>query len=631
MGEHHILVANYSNDGYSKAKPASGRKGPYQYDYGQVLQLEGFIDLPQTFETHFSVGNNKSVTMIGADGLVEVPDQCFTQYGTVTAWLYLHDTVGDGETRYVIEISVKRRAEITNQEPTPVQQDTITQAIAALNAGVEAAEQAADKAAEDAAEAASDVLNGKADKRDTVLDTTLSRGRKDGTTAGPGSIAFGYSVEASGFYSSAFGTQTKATNNSSHAEGDSTEANGERSHAEGASTKAIGNASHAEGTDSAAIGSAAHAENSGYALGLSSHAEGSRLASGRYSHAEGSMTRSNGVRLYATAGENTCTVDPVLSTLKIGAFLVIDQFYGKVIEIDQENKRITIDTPFDKDYGNARYSIFQTSSSGNYSHAEGYNTDASNTCAHAEGYQTNAAGSYSHTEGMNTEASGSASHAEGANTQATAQYSHAEGAEATASGSISHAEGYQTTAAGSYSHAEGSLSSTSGYVSHAEGLDTKAEGHYSHSQGIRTIANGYGMTAIGKFNMPDTLYPDWTAGTAYVAGDKVNRNGVGYECTVPNSDTEFDANHWVNVLFTSDEKTAFAIGNGTGVNTRSNAMRVDYSGNMEVAGKVSSGTAADHPAPTAANDLTPKDYVDGRVDDIGTATMISGNKYRIAI
>lgn len=132
MDNNHIIVAGYDPGGHTRTRSA------YQYDYGQILRLEGFGEmLPQTFEMHFGIGGGKSITMIGQDGDTEIPDQCLTKHGTITAWLYLHDTESDGETRYVIETAVKPRAEITNQEPTPVQQDVITQAIAALNNAVE--------------------------------------------------------------------------------------------------------------------------------------------------------------------------------------------------------------------------------------------------------------------------------------------------------------------------------------------------------------------------------------------------------------------------------------------------------------------------------------------------------------
>lgn len=52
-------------------------------------------------------------------------------------------------------------------------------------------------------------VSGKADKTDTVLDTTLSRGRKANTTVGTASIAFGNDVEAVADYSIAIGDRCK--------------------------------------------------------------------------------------------------------------------------------------------------------------------------------------------------------------------------------------------------------------------------------------------------------------------------------------------------------------------------------------------------------------------------------------
>ena len=76
---------------------------------------------------------------------------------------------------------------------------------------------------------------------------------------------------------------------------------------------------------------------------------------------------------------------------------------------------------------------------GDYSHAEGYNTVASEDYSHAEGRETKATGYYSHAEGCSSIANGDYSHAEGLNTKA--------------SGDCSHAEGYNTVAKIDYSHA----------------------------------------------------------------------------------------------------------------------------------------------------------------------------------
>ena len=107
--------------------------------------------------------------------------------------------------------------------------------------------------------------------------------------------------------------------------------------------------------------------------------------------------------------------------------------------------------------------------SGDYSHAEGFLTEAGGNYSHSEGEDSRASGENSHAEGRGTTASGYGSHSEGGNTRATEYCSHAEGNESIAKGSCSHAEGNESIAAGSCSHAEGSYTTASGYDSHAEG------------------------------------------------------------------------------------------------------------------------------------------------------------------
>lgn len=119
----------------------------YQWDYGQVLRIEG-INLPHSFQTHFSnqprVGTAK--TFIGTDGAVEIPDEYLITGKTIYAWIFLHDSETDGETVYTITIPVIPRPQPVDEEPTPVQQSEINQLINALNNGVERAETAADNA-----------------------------------------------------------------------------------------------------------------------------------------------------------------------------------------------------------------------------------------------------------------------------------------------------------------------------------------------------------------------------------------------------------------------------------------------------------------------------------------------------
>ena len=82
-------------------------------------------------------------------------------------------------------------------------------------------------------------------------------------------------------------------------------------------------------------------------------------------------------------------------------------------------------------------------------------------------------------------------------------YSHAEGYRTEASGLQSHAEGYETTASGTSSHAEGTIVTASGACSHAEGGGTTASGIYSHTEGHETTAKNRSQHVFGEYNGVD--------------------------------------------------------------------------------------------------------------------------------
>lgn len=130
MSEHHIISAYFTRDGKYRTSTV------YQYDYGQALRLVDFPAgmVPDVFEVHFSgaLASQEAVTAIGQNMLVQIPDQCLRKSTIIYAWLFLHDAETDGETRYEIQIPVKARPGVSNTKPTPVQQDAITEMIAAL-------------------------------------------------------------------------------------------------------------------------------------------------------------------------------------------------------------------------------------------------------------------------------------------------------------------------------------------------------------------------------------------------------------------------------------------------------------------------------------------------------------------
>ena len=116
--------------------------GLFQYDYGQKLIFTG-VDLPSAYEVHFSnKEQGKAKTVIGDQTGVSIPDEYLVSGDPVYVWVFLHEANEDGETEYHGVIDVNKRAEPTNDEPTPEQQDEITQVIAALNAAVDEAEDA---------------------------------------------------------------------------------------------------------------------------------------------------------------------------------------------------------------------------------------------------------------------------------------------------------------------------------------------------------------------------------------------------------------------------------------------------------------------------------------------------------
>jgi hypothetical protein len=109
------------------------------------------IDLPSTYEVHFcNEGEDETITVLGnADG-VEIPDQFLTDGAAVRAWVFLHTGNDDGETEYAVRMPVTERPQPSDIQPTPVQQDIITQAIAALNTAVTETSASAQAAAQDA-------------------------------------------------------------------------------------------------------------------------------------------------------------------------------------------------------------------------------------------------------------------------------------------------------------------------------------------------------------------------------------------------------------------------------------------------------------------------------------------------
>lgn len=129
---------------FSGRRYATAQTSLYQWDYGQLLIISG-LDLPSPFECHFANdGDAETITMLGNDSAVTIPDQFLTSGKSINAYIYLHTGDDDGETEYKITIPVLTRPQPSDIEPTPEQQTVIDQllhelrsAVASLNAAVE--------------------------------------------------------------------------------------------------------------------------------------------------------------------------------------------------------------------------------------------------------------------------------------------------------------------------------------------------------------------------------------------------------------------------------------------------------------------------------------------------------------
>ena len=118
-------------------------------------------------------------------------------------------------------------------------------------------------------------------------------------------------------------------------------------------------------------------------------------------------------------------------------------------------------------------------------------------------------------------------------------------------GPLSTCFGLDNIASGSRSFAEGWNTEANGPGSHAEGYETKANGNYSHAQGYKTVANRAYQVAIGEFNEIDNY----------------------------------------NLSTGTRGKYAFIIGNGIDDDNRSNAITVDWNGNINALGSLFTGMA----------------------------------------
>jgi len=200
------------------------------------------------------------------------------------------------------------------------------------------------------------------------------------TSSGPGAHAEGHSSIASGLASHAEGTTSF---------GGPVTASGVGSHAEGSGTIAQGDASHIEGTRGLAYGEATHVEGSGnLGFGRESHAEGSgNVTGGDHGHTEGAGNYNVGYSSHVEgAGNSTLPNSNITHTEGAG-----NANYGVQAHVEGAGNNL----------------------SGEESHVEGAGNKIHGAKTHAEGGGNNIYALGSHVEGKHNDVTGFAVHAEG--------------------------------------------------------------------------------------------------------------------------------------------------------------------------------------------------------------------------
>ena len=434
----------------------------------------------------------------------------------------------------------------------------------------------------------------KADKADTVLETTLSRGRIEGSTIGEASFAFGNDVIAAGPYS--------------HAEGYGTENYGYAAHTEGYGTKVIYSCGHAEGLNTYAY-VYAHSEGSSTFTGNNgAHAEGAGSMRTIYITGEANATTYS--YSVAAAGDND------INKLDI---IVAKNHVATIASVDRINNTITVNTTLVEAFNNTQVRV----------------------------YKYYAIGLYSHTEGDRCTARGAFSHAEGSESTTLGYNSHAEGSAGKALGNVSHAEGTYTVALGNYSHSENNHTLAYGKNSHAEGngesLSLKVYGAedaviYSYTGTYDPNVGDYisdiwefcpQITSVDIENKQITVsssfqrYKNGESMYVYQSGAFGEASHVEGKSTISKGLAQHVQGKY-NII-DNNELYADIVGNGTSHTNRSNAYALTWSGDGKYAGDVYVHANADSSSGTKL--ATVEDIPEVPVTDVqinGTSILSSG-------
>lgn len=150
--ENKIVTAIFKDSTHTKVSDV------WQYDYGQILRIQG-LNLPTAVEVDFAVsGASESIARIGTtkDGVTDVtiPDSLIETGKNLVAYIYLRDSES-GNTEYQIDMLVTKRAKPEAYD-RPEDKELFGQAIEAVNTAADRAEKARQTAQEAAQKAGLD-------------------------------------------------------------------------------------------------------------------------------------------------------------------------------------------------------------------------------------------------------------------------------------------------------------------------------------------------------------------------------------------------------------------------------------------------------------------------------------------
>ncbi|MFN9710930.1 MAG: hypothetical protein ACK55K_05930 [Bacteroidota bacterium] len=367
----------------------------------------------------------------------------------------------------------------------------------------------------------------------------------DKDSIGRFSFASGFNTKAKGEFSVSMGGQTKAIGDYSTSIGGFTSANGNFSTSMGYNTTANGFASTTMGFQTGSIGE--YALSVGYgdsAIGESSVSMGYLTkAVGFASASMGSGTEAIGAYSFSMGQRSQSSGDYAVS---MGEADTASGIYAISMGYKTKASGYNATSIGFESYSGGSSSIslgFRDTASSDYAVSMGYSTKARGIAATSMGGFTEAIGAYSTSIGYATQATGGYSVSMGFGDTASNDYAISMGLATNARGIASTSMGVRTTAAGSSSTSMGSETNASGEGSVSMGYQTTASGEASVSMGYKTTSRAFGSLAIGVFN------------------DSIASSS-------PSSIPE------TNPLF--------IIGNGNGIDARSNAMVVLKNGNVGI-------------------------------------------------